>query len=150
MKLEQKVATVKSVNPRKERHGENLVLAMDVGLEVSCDSTVLEQFDPSFEGFLFAEHGPRYPELAALGWGREYEKCELKIDGAAYRGVTARKIHLKPDAGKSVKVDFMATFYPEPEQIGVLSEKLQEQVVISIEPMQTDLVDEQKREPVAA
>lgn len=145
MKLEQKVATVKSVNPRKERHGENLVLAMDVGLEVSCDSTVLEQFDPSFEGFLFAEHGPRYPELAALGWGREYEKCELKIDGATYRGVTARKIHLKPDAGKSVKVDFMATFYPEPTQVGVLSEKLQENVVISIEPMQTDLVDEQKQ-----
>lgn len=144
MKLDGKVATVTAVNPRKERHGENLVLAIDVDLDVSCDATVLEQFDPSLEGFVFSEHGPRYPEIKALAWGRVYEKQALVMDGENFNGVTLRKIQLKPDAGKSVKVHVQATFYPEPEQVGWLSEQLQEQVVISTEPMQVDLVDQQK------
>jgi hypothetical protein len=144
MKLEQKVATITAVNPRKEQHGEKKVLAVDVGLKIACDASVLDQFDASLKGFVYGEHGPRYPELGSLGWGREFENCELRINKGEYKGVTVRKIHFLPETGEAVTVSCLATFYPENKHVGALSDLLQEQVVVTLAPTQQDLVDGQK------
>lgn len=150
MKLDQLVAKVLDVNPRKEHHGENLALAVDVKLQVNCDAGVLDQFDPALRGFLFGEHGPRFPELGAVGWGREYEKSVVKINKLELKECTVKKIALLPEAGESVKLTFTATLYPAQKTVGELANLIQEDVAVSVEQTQVDLVDQQRQEPAAA
>lgn len=150
MRLDKKVGKVIAVNPRKEHHGESLALAVDVKLEVNCDRQVLAQFDQGLDAFLFGDHGPRFPEIGAVPWGREYERCIVRLDEIELREATVRKISLLPEQGDSVKVGFTATLYPAQEAVGELAELVQEDVVISIEQTQVDLVDKIKGEKAAA
>lgn len=146
MKLEQKVAKVLDVNPRKEHHGENLALAVDVKLSVNCDAEILDQLEPTgkLREFLFGEHGPRFPELGAVAWGREYERSTLKVNKLELKDATVKKVSLEPGAGDSVKVNFTATLYPSQETVGKLANLIQEDVTVNLEQTQIDLVDKIK------
>lgn len=146
MKLDQKVGKVLDVNPRKEHHGEGRALAVDVKLEVNCERDVLDQFDPQLGGLLFGEHGPRFPELGAVGWGREYENSILRINKLELKECTVRKISALPEPGDSVKVTFTATLYPSQKTVGELANLIQEDVAVSLEQTQVDLVDKVKGE----
>lgn len=153
MKLSKKVATLIDVNPRKEHHGEKLALALDVKLQVHCEAKELDQFDPALRGFLFGEHGPRFPELGAVNWGREYERAKVQIEDHKMKDVTIRKIEFLPEPGDSVQITFLATFYPEHELIGSLAELMKLEVRVSVEQTQleiTGLMDAQKKSEAAA
>lgn len=141
MKLKNKVATLINVNPRKEHHGEDLALACDVTLEAHCEKPDLAQFDKGLEDFLFGEHGPRFPELGSVAWGREYEKARVQIDDHKLKDVTIRKIELTPEPGDSLKVKFMATFYPATEVIGELADLMKSDVKVTVEQTQAELTD---------
>lgn len=141
MKLQQKVGKVIAVNPRKEHHGENLALSVDVKVEANCTREDIAQFDPTLGDFLFGEHGPRFPEIGAVPWGREYERCIVKLNKVELKDTTVRKITLLPQEGESVKVGFMATLYPSQKTVGDLANLIQEDVAIEVEQTQVDLVD---------
>jgi hypothetical protein len=144
LKLENAVAKVASVNCRKERHGENLVLAVDVDLKISCTAEILDQLDPTLKEHVYGEHGPRYPEIGSYSWRREFENHELKLGKSTFKEVTLRKISFTPDAGESVALSLQATWYPNAKDVGPLADLIGERVTISTVPLQRDLVDEQK------
>lgn len=151
MKLDQKVAKVVDVNPRKEHHGEELALAVDVKLEVNCERDVLKQFDEGLDAFLFGDHGPRFPEIGAVNWEREYEGAALKINKLALKDVTIKKVTLLPEPGDTVKVGFVATFYPATEIVGKLADLIKESVSVTLDQTQRDLLTEgQEPQPAAA
>lgn len=145
MKLDQVVARVIDVNPRKEHHGEQLVLAIDVKLEANCQRPILDQFDAGLDAFLFGEHGPRFPEIGAVSWNREYERATVKINKHTINDATIAKVALLPEVGDSVKVSFVATFYPATDMVGKLAELIKEDVSVTVEQTQKDLVDETKK-----
>lgn len=144
MKLDQAVARVIDVNPRKENHGENLALAVDVKLEANCTREILAQFDVGLDAFLFGEHGPRFPEIGAVSWDREYEHASVKINKHAVKDATIHKVTLLPEVGDCVKVGFVATFYPATDMVGKLAELIKEDVSITVEQTQADIVDQAK------
>lgn len=144
--LQQLVAEVKNVNPRKERHGENLVLAVDVDLKISCTAEILDQLDLSLKNHVYGEHGPLFPEIGSYSWKREFENHDLKLGKSSFKEVTLRKLKFTPETGESVGVELQATWYPNAKDVGPLADLIGEQVTISSEPRQRDLVDEQKTE----
>jgi hypothetical protein len=138
------------VNARKEHHGENLVLAVDVKLVVNCERDVLTQFDEGLDAFLFGEHGPRFPEIGAVNWEREYEGATLKINKLSLKDVTVKKVTLLPEPGDSVKVGFVATLYPATETVGKLADLIKEDVSVTLDQTQAELPIEKTPEPAGA
>lgn len=66
--LEDVTATVTSYNSRGETHGESIVPAHDLGLQINCSNTVLAFFGPTLRQSLYAKAAAgRAPREAAQG-----------------------------------------------------------------------------------
>lgn len=164
-RLENQPAKVLNHNPRNQLHGEELKLAGDLKLQVTCRAAVLAAFDEQFVPFLFRSRRPgdaavqteiegegnadtsrRLPQLEPLSWNEKFPGFRLVIVKgmglAAPIVLPARELSgfvFEPLDGGLVKITFTAKgTYETTATSGELDGLQQREVEISLEPPAAD------------
>ena len=158
-KMKKTNSILKDVNPRKENHGENLVLATDLKLLVVMPGSILTEITDTKAAWEFfcwdqstEEVRPNGVDHFALEARFDDHVLNIFIGDKAmtFEGVTLKKFKAKPIDGKRVEMTFQAQIYPVKDQIAMLANVLMEQIKIKIDPpRQQDLVENaaKKEEP---
>jgi hypothetical protein len=146
MKFRKRKANVTNVNNRKENHGEEKVLAIDVKFCVAGTPKLLDDFDARMrECFFLTEEGkenyPRFPEITSFKWGREYEDAKIRVGEEDFDEVKLKGFEFECKEGGVVELTFTASWRPNPDDVGALAELIKEEVTVSFT-TQFDLVDE--------
>ena len=149
-KMKKTNAILKDANPRKENHGEELVLATDLKLQVVMPGNILTELTDTKAAWEFfcwdqstEEVRPNGVDHFALEARFDDHVLNIFIGDKAmtFEGVTLKKFKAKPIDGKRVEMTFQAQIYPVKDQIAMLANVLMEQIKIKIdEPRQQDLV----------
>ena len=149
-KMKKTSSILKSVNPRKENHGEDLVLATDLKLQVVMPGSILTEITDTKAAWDFFCWDKSSEEVRPNGV--DHFALEARFDDhvlhifvgdktMTFEGVTLKKFKAKPIDGKRVEMTFQAQIYPVKDQIAMLANVLMEQIKIKIdEPRQQDLV----------
>lgn len=155
-KMKKTNAILKDVNPRKENHGEDLVLAADLNLQVVMPGSILMQLtnlEAAWEFFCWdastEEVRPNGVDHFVLQSRFDAHVLLVTINDKTmvFDDVTLKKFKVNPIDGKRVELTFQAQIYPKKNQIAELVEAMMEQVKIKIDtPRQQDLVEEAKEE----
>lgn len=161
--LDQCKAKLLSVNPRAERHGEDMVMAADIKLEVRVANDLLSEFDPYLKGALYKKpeavdliNDPsylpvlRFPDMGPIRW--EYE-------GAGYTLIVARgllsdlsitledckvdKITFHCQDGGHVLLGLRVIAHPSASKLGEICEMIQQTIDIELTEPTLDGADEQ-------
>lgn len=167
--LKNQTAKLSNLNIRAELHGDSTKVATDLKLEIKMPNTVLDEFDPALLSALYrapdepgsqGELDPNYlpklkfPQMGAIKWGWE---------GAGYAttvhyGVTGKQdvlmLQTEVDGfrfdcqdGGTVAICFRVVAHPQPEEIGLLSELIQSEISITLEPPSAeDLLKQQLKD----
>jgi hypothetical protein len=168
--LTEQPAKIINHNPRPERHGDELVLAGDLKLQVVCRAQALDAFDVLLRTLLFRERQPgdaqvqadiegqpgdletsrRFPQLAPLSWDEKFPGYRLTI--VKGMGLVAPIVLAKRELsgfvfeaqdGGLVKISFSAKgVYDTTLASGELDGLQQREVTITLEPPQADAVAE--------
>lgn len=137
LKLKNQTATLKNFNVRKERHGEEKVLAVDLKIEMQTGIETLKRFDPSLESFMFSGNVVRFPSMGAVTFDDEMTEVALDVSGTKISSATLKKFSLLPDldaAGtKIVHMTFNASFAPDKAAFSKLPDLVQESITIDID-----------------
>lgn len=155
-KMKKTNALLKDVNPRKENHGEDLVLAADLNLQVVMPSSTLIELtniEAAWEYFCWdistKEVRPNGVDHFVLQSRFDAHVLLVTIGDKTmvFDDVTLKKFKVNPIHGMRVELTFQAQIYPEKNQIAELVEAMMEQVKIKIDtPRQQDLVEDAKEE----
>jgi len=91
--LDHQAATLDHVNIRKEQHGDDEVLAVDLKFSVPLSCTELAMFHPSLRHCLYDSQASktgesaaieatnlRFPDMKPIGWELELENQELSFE----------------------------------------------------------------------
>lgn len=136
LNVKNQTATLKNFNVRKERHGEEKVLAVDLKIEMQTGVETLKRFDPNLEKFMFVGEAVRFPTMGAITFEDEMTDVALDVSGAKIDGATLRKFSLLPGldpAGtKIVNMIFTASFEPAADVFDKLPALVQDVITIDI------------------
>lgn len=139
-------ATIKKVNPRKEKHGDKLILACDLTMTTKIPAEVLSCLDLAGESiqqhFWNKDGVPRFPQICGLAFEHEFKHHKIKIGAKEYSDVKICKLKVNPVEGNVAFMNFTVQMRPSKSQIGILADLAEEQIEISIEALQGDLFDE--------
>lgn len=148
------VAQLDNLNPRKEFHGEEKKLAIDLQISFNCPNTFLEQLDVGLLSFLYKPLSAdmdlitpagtlaelRYPMIGKISHGYEGEGYKVGIE----YGVTGNdfllcdagvnKFRVEFKEGGSIKVSFRIQAHPSPETVGRLCELIGNEITLSLTP----------------
>lgn len=146
MKFRKRKCSVVNVNNRKETHGEEQVLAIDVKVAVSGTPKLLDDFDTGMRPCFFLtdegkENYPRFPEITSFSWGRTFEDATIKLGEDEFKEVKLKGFVFECREGGVVEVTFTASWLPNPDDVGPLAELIKEDTNVSFT-TQFDLVDE--------
>lgn len=146
MKLTKRKCTVTNVNARKEKHGEDWILAVDVAISITGTPKMLDQFDTTLrpDFYLTAEgkeNVPKHPEITSFQWGREFTGSDLRLGDEDYKKVTLKKFVFSPGVEGEVGLTFTASWLPHADDVGPLAELMREDTTVSFA-TNLDLVDE--------
>lgn len=146
MKFRKRKASVINVNNRKETHGEEQVLAIDVKVKVSGTPKLLDDFDPQLRPHFFLteegkENYPRFPEIKSFKWGREYKDSTITLGEDKFDQVTLKNFEFECGEGGVVEVAFTASWLPQADDVGPLAELIKEDTNVAFT-TQFDLVDD--------
>ena len=137
LKLENQTATLKHLNFRKEKHGEEKVSSVDLKLSMLTGAAVLERFDPGLEKFLFSNAQIRFPLMKPVEWENEIEHCSISLAGIQIEDVKMRKFIIAPklDAAgnKQVELDFTLSYYPQKNNLLEIGEHVGDVVTLDID-----------------
>ncbi|MCO1396382.1 hypothetical protein [Burkholderia cenocepacia] len=140
-----------------EKHGNERVAAISIGLYVVQGGEVLEMFDASLRNALYRKPQPkpgelpmehdgltelRYPHMRNLAWDRKYEGYLLRfhIGATGMEDVLLAECGLKDirfttQEGGSVGVHFKITAHPKDEvDHGKIATRLQQEIGITLTP----------------
>ena len=153
-KMNKTNAILKGVNPRKENHGDQLVLATDLSLQVVMPGSILTELtdtNAAWEFFCWdqstEEVRPNGVDHFALEAHFDAHVLYVSIGDKtmAFDDATLKKFKVKPIDGKRIELMFQAQIYPQKNQLSELAEVMMEQVKIKIDvPRQQDIVEEAK------
>jgi hypothetical protein len=143
-------AVLKNVNGRKEHHGEDLELACDLNIEVSSSSDILNCFNLDGEriqaAFWNDDGAPRFPTIEPIKFNVDFADARLGIRGSqealplmVLMPCKTSKFIATPKENGMVDVKFRVQCSPSEDEIARLFELMQEDVAISIEPINTEL-----------
>jgi hypothetical protein len=133
-------AQVNAISPNAEYHGEDKVLTVDLRLELLADSEMLEEFAPGLQAVCFDHKGMRLlPTLGAIPFADKYERMELTIGEATYKGVVLDKFKLECEQGGVVRVGCTARIESDHSDISALHQLLREQVRVQLSQQQGEL-----------
>ena len=157
-KMKKTNAILKDVNPRKEHHGEELLLAADLKLQVVMPGSILTELTDAKAAWEFfcwdqstEEVRPNGVDHFALEAHFDAHVLHVSIGEKTmtFEDVRLKKFKVKPIDGKRVELTFQAQIYPQKNQVAELAEMMMEQVKIKIDtPRQQDLVEEAKKKTV--
>lgn len=151
--LKETTARVANYNARQEAHGDELVPAADIKLEVNLSNKELAMFHPALRSLLYERDEARLDleeeDLSRLRFpALDYPlSWEGKVVGATvtfHNGVSERshvvikdatvgKFKIAPREGGSVRVTFSVQFRPDERQAGKLS-TMTGQIPVSVVP----------------
>lgn len=154
-------AKILNVNPRKERHGDDLALAVDLKIEVSVSSHVLpaliENDDPDLfdqapdadiEDHLFDEDGrPRIHGVKHIELEKKFEGYDAQINDLMLRDAKVNKFRVTPMGGRQVYLTLRIQSLIEEEQLSHLCNWIQESVFVRVGeglPFDRDAADRQR------
>lgn len=141
--------TVDNVNARKEAHGDEKILAVDVKL--SGDASIaelvpllgIESADKAM-GTLWGKADPHDVTLANIDSVKipsetKFEELTGKVGSVTFYEATAKKLSFVPGAGGGTLTLTLAIPHPEQAKVGSLAEMIGETHQVSVEPMQQGL-----------
>lgn len=150
-------AKINSVTNVAEKHGNERVAAMSIGLYLVGGGELLDMFDVALRGMLYRKPQPkpgelpmehdgltelRFPFLRNLAWDRKYEGYILRfhIGASGAEDVLLADCGLKDirfvtQEGGSVGVHFKVTAHPKDEiDHGKIATRLQQEITITLLP----------------
>lgn len=146
MNLSNIVADVTNVNPRKENHGDEHVLASDLNIKVLSASTGLDEYVPGLSEFLFDDGAPRNQSVK-VSLRSALEPFTFTIEdlsqgglfGAPFEPFTLESVKVKvkavePMAGNQMRLTLQVQTHPTPAQSGLLDMMNKETIVVSLRP----------------
>lgn len=142
-----------NLNMRTERHGEDLVPAVDIAFEFDSANNVLAKLDPELRATFYAaadtndlvtsDHMPhlRFPFMGAITWDKEIPRTLLRVhdvDGEEHDVVLAggrtNKFKLTMKEGGTVVWKFRVQFSkPDEDMVARLMRVLNQKVPVSRE-----------------
>lgn len=157
--LDTHAAKILAVTLRAEHHGEELVNAVTVKVELTCSNDVLSEFDPHLKGALFkkpdvvdAKHADllpivRFPLLGPIKWGYEGlgYTARVRQSDDLFEGdpielkdcrIDAFQIECRDNGIVGLKFNIAAR--PMAEALGKLALLLQREVEITLEEPSAD------------
>lgn len=154
-KLNQQVKLV-SINARTEIHGEERKAAFDIQIEAQSPASVLDYFDPDLADMLYkvpddpdlVEQGdpetataPRFPKMSGFRWEWEGSGYTTTIDyglggdsNIKLPDTKIDKFRFAPQNGGTVLISFRLIVHPETADVGLLCERIQQNIDIALEP----------------
>jgi hypothetical protein len=150
------------VNPRSERHGEDLVLAADLKLSVKTSNNILSEFDPTLKSALYAKPGSeaeqpeliddpqhlpclRFPMMGAIKWEKEFLGYTLRIHWGAsgeqdivLTDCGVDKFRFDCLDGGSVSFSFRVIAHPDAAVMGRLCDLIQKDIEVTLTPPEAD------------
>ena len=141
-------AILKNLNVRRENHGEETKLGVDLKLVLSTDLNALACFSPTLRAFLYKEKREEKPLL------KEPHLCPLRFDHKAenhmltigqqhtHNNVTINDFEIVPEELGAIEITMKVSMSDVPPDIlPELADFLLAQVIeIDIEPMQESLL----------
>ena len=141
-------ARLTHLNLRKEFHGEDVALGVDLRLIYAGGMEDLVHFGAALKALLYEGQSPRLPYLKPLQLTCAYEEHVLHISDMTFDGTTLSKFQITTSAEGHVEIAFNASIsavdMASLPALGALL--LIEEVNIDIEPVQGELF----KEPSAA
>lgn len=145
--LEDHPAEVINLNVRREKHGDEHQLAVDVKFEAQAGNEILDSLEKGLREALFRKPGKgeqqalpidgnpltavKFPALAPVSLQHEFTGYEVEITGeleaseaVALVDAKIKKITAAPLEGGSVTLTFTASAEAEPDDLAVLAERL--------------------------
>ena len=131
-------ATIKHLNVRKEVHGEEKILAVDLKFEFEhMKRDLCEFFDDALVGFLWRGHGDaltvRNVYLSPIQYDVDIVDAVVVVNKKKYTSCTIKKFHLEPHDGGTVTLTCTAALYPESADLSSLGKLVQEMAYVSLE-----------------
>lgn len=160
-KIYETPATVRSINPRAENHGDETALACDIGLEFTVSNKMLELLAPGLLACLYKSDPDveasgqdaleleedmlphkRFPQLGKLPWGYEgagytFQLIDDTLHGDKIIEVTDCKINkfnIECEEGGTVILQVRVQGSPDEETIGELCHFIKSEVRVSLLP----------------
>lgn len=154
------LAKINSVTNVAEKHGNERVAAMSIGLYLVGGGELLDMFDVALRGMLYRKPQPkpgelpmehdgltelRFPSMRNLAWDKKYAGYLLRfhIGASGAEDVLLAECGLKDirfvtQEGGSVGVHFKVTAHPKDEiDHGKIATRLQQEITITLTPPET-------------
>lgn len=132
-------ALLKNVNIRREFHGEEVELGVDLRLVLKGDADDLVHFGAALKSLLYADGGElRLPYLKPLHLSCEFKDHTLHIADMSFDGAVFGKFVITPEIEGKVELAFNVAMSQAPLEclVGLAALLLEERCNIDIEPMQ--------------
>jgi len=159
--LTEHAAMVTSVTNISEKHGNQRVPAVSIGIAITGASTLLNEFDPALRGVLFRKPQPkpgeltldhdamtelRFPLLKNPSWNKEFAGYLLRFligatgkEDVLLSDVDIKGITINPLEGGSVTISLKAHAQPQSEgDHGKIARMLQQECTITLTPPDVD------------
>lgn len=160
--LNHQLATITSLNPRTEKHGDKLVPAIDIGIKIVCDNAALDMLHPELKPGHYQKGEPKQGELIEdlralkfkhykypFGWTWEGVGYETYLDYGMngdqqlhFTGNTVDGFKIECQEGGSIILNLRIIAHPTAEEVGALYELMGKEVDLTLmAPSQTDKED---------
>lgn len=145
-----------NVNPRAELHGDEHQIAVDLSIRANLSGEILKQFSAELRDFLYkkpddpdlAEQGdpdsptqPRFPKMGAIKWDFEGTGYKVTVDygiggdsDIVLHDCKVDKFVFDPQNGGTVVTSFRIIAHPDTDLVGLLCDRIQQDIEITIEP----------------
>lgn len=159
--LTETAALVTSVTNISEKHGNQRVPAVSIGIAITGASTLLNEFDPDLRGMFFRRPQPkpgelsldhdaltelRFPLLKNPSWNKEFAGYMLRFiigvtgkEDVLLTDVDIKGISINPLEGGSVTISLKAHAQPQSEHDhGRIARMLQRECTLTLTPPDVD------------
>ena len=145
-KLKKVSAAITNLNQRKELHGDEVELGIDLNMKVEVKSEVLKPLvgnEDDITARLWDEKGsPRFVAIKDMEIECTLEDYTLVMPGVKYKPVKIKKFKFKPRAGFMADLTFQIQLSSvEPDDVNALSKDyIKDSVKVTIETDQQELI----------
>lgn len=141
--LDELDAAVTNINLRREKHGDDRVIAVDLNVTVEVSPKVLDQLsantEESFEKILYSDNGNlKQSTLDKLEFNTEFENHVVKLNSRALEDDYAKefddaklvKFKAIPKNGHIISLTFQIQLHPSEDQIHWLTDGYSKEIWI--------------------
>ena len=129
-------ATIKNLNVRKENHGEEKILAVDLKIEFSSlGKNLCLFFDDSVANFLWRGEDDEIRNffLSPITYDVDVENCIVKIGKQKFGGCIVKKFSMEPLYGGLMKLGCHVILHPGENDVSKLAPLVQEDTSVVIQ-----------------